>query len=75
MTAISSVVSTPESGPKASVRCHPLASYFVLAYALTWLLVIPIMFSQMGLGIIVHGMELLPTLVITLAVILGWMTG
>lgn len=30
---------------------HPLVAYFVLAYALTWALIVPIMLSQRGLGI------------------------
>lgn len=52
MTTISSVASAQESGLKAFARRHPLTAYFALAYALTWILVIPIMLSQMGLGII-----------------------
>jgi len=35
----------------AWMRRHPLVSYFTLAYVLTWILVIPIVFSQKGLGV------------------------
>lgn len=51
MTTISSVASTPESGLKAFANRHPLTAYFTMAYAFTWVLVIPIMLSQMGLGL------------------------
>lgn len=52
MTTVSSVVSTHESGFKAFAKRHPLTAYFALAYALTWVLIIPIMLSQMGLGLL-----------------------
>ena len=52
MTTISSVVPARESGLKAFAKRHPLTVYFVLAFALMWVFVIPIMFSQRGLGII-----------------------
>lgn len=52
MTTISSVASVPESGLKAFAKRHPLTAYFVLAFALMWVFVIPIMLSQRGLGII-----------------------
>lgn len=52
MTTISSVVPADESGFKAFAKRHPLTAYFVLAYALTWILIIPIVLSQMGLGVI-----------------------
>lgn len=51
MTAISSVASTQESGLKAFIKRHPLTAYFTLAYALTWVLVIPIALSQRGVGL------------------------
>lgn len=34
------------------MRRYPLVAYFALAYALTWVLVIPILLSQRGLGIV-----------------------
>ena len=52
MTTISSVSSIPESGLKALAKRYPLISYFALAYALTWIFVIPIMLSQRGMGVI-----------------------
>lgn len=52
MTTISSVVPAHESGLKAFARRYPLTAYFTLAFALMWVFVIPIMFSQRGLGII-----------------------
>jgi membrane protease YdiL (CAAX protease family) len=52
MTTISSVASIPESGLKGFAKRHPLTVYFILAFALMWVFVIPIMLSQRGLGII-----------------------
>jgi membrane protease YdiL (CAAX protease family) len=52
MTTISSVASIPESGLRAFAKRHPLIAYFILAFALMWVFVIPIMLSQRGLGII-----------------------
>lgn len=52
MTTISSAASVQESGFKAFAKRHPLVAYFTMAYAFTWILVIPIMLSQMGLGLI-----------------------
>jgi membrane protease YdiL (CAAX protease family) len=52
MTTITSVVSAQESGFKAFAKRHPLTAYFIMAYAFTWVLIVPIMLSQMGLGFI-----------------------
>ena len=52
MTTISSVSSIPESGLKTLAKRYPLISYFALAYALTWIFVVPIMLSQRGLRVI-----------------------
>lgn len=52
MTTVSSVSSVQESGFKALAKRYPLISYFALAYALTWIFVIPIMLSQRGLRVI-----------------------
>jgi len=52
MSTISSVATVKESGFKAFAKRHPLTTYFALAYALTWIFVIPIMLSQRGLGLI-----------------------
>ena len=52
MTTISSTASISESGLKAFAKRHPLTAYFILAFALMWVFVIPIMLSQRGLGII-----------------------
>jgi len=43
---------THHSGILGWMKNHPLIAYFSLAYALTWVLVIPIVLSQMGLGFI-----------------------
>jgi len=52
MATISSIAPAQESGLKAFARRYPLTAYFVLAFALMWVFVIPIMLSQRGLGII-----------------------
>jgi len=52
MTTITSVLPAQESGFKAFAKRHPLTAYFILAFALTWVLLIPIMLSQMGLGVL-----------------------
>ena len=52
MTTLSSVASIPESGIKGFAKRHPLTAYFILAFALMWGFVIPIMLSQRGLDII-----------------------
>ena len=52
MTTISSVAPAQESGLKAFAKSNPLTAYFILAFALMWVFVIPIMLSQRGLAII-----------------------
>src|SRR6266498_5442647 len=42
---------TRTSGMSGWMKRHPLVAYFGLAYALTWVLIVPIMLSQRGLGI------------------------
>jgi membrane protease YdiL (CAAX protease family) len=53
MSAIqaSAVSVTPTSGLSAWMKRHPLIAYFSMAYAFTWILVIPITLSQRGLGL------------------------
>ena len=52
MTTASALATVRESRLKAFAKRYPLTAYFVLAYALTWIFVIPIMLSQRGLGIV-----------------------
>jgi membrane protease YdiL (CAAX protease family) len=52
MTTISAIASVPDSGIKAFAKRNPLTAYFILAFALMWVFVIPIVVSQSGLGII-----------------------
>lgn len=51
MTTITSTSFIHESKLKTFMKSHPLISYFLMAYVFTWVLVIPITFSQMGLGL------------------------
>jgi len=48
-TATQSNITRP-SGFSGWMKRHPLVAYFILAYALTWILIVPIMLSQRGLG-------------------------
>lgn len=41
-----------EAGLAASIKRHPLVAYFVLAFAGTWLLFVPILLSNRGFGLI-----------------------
>ena len=52
MTTISAIASIPDSGLKGFAKRNPLTAYFILAFALMWVFVIPIMLSQSGLGIL-----------------------
>lgn len=52
MTTASALATARESRLRAFAKRHPLTAYFVLAYGLTWVFVIPIMLSQRGLGIV-----------------------
>jgi membrane protease YdiL (CAAX protease family) len=51
MTTLTSVSFAQESKLKSFMKSHPLISYFVMAYLFTWVLVIPITLSQMGVGL------------------------
>ena len=51
MSTITSIPFTHESKLKSFMKDHPLISYFVMAYIFTWVLVIPITLSQIGLGL------------------------
>src|SRR5213083_117117 len=43
----------PATQPVAGwMQRHALVAYFLLAYGLTWILVVPIMLSQRGLGLL-----------------------
>jgi uncharacterized protein len=52
MTTASALATVRESRLKAFAKRFPLTAYFILAFALMWVFVIPIMLSQRGLGII-----------------------
>ena len=51
MTTASALATARESRLKAFAKHHPLIAYFTMAYVFTWVLVVPIMLSQMGLGL------------------------
>ena len=59
MSTMQSASSTEATGFKGWVIRHPLIAYFVLAYALTWVFVIPILLSQRGLNLVTLPDELL----------------
>jgi membrane protease YdiL (CAAX protease family) len=40
------------SGLSAWIKRHPLPAYFIMAFAGTWILVIPLLLSQKGLGLL-----------------------
>ena len=43
---------TGQSSISATIRSHPLVAYFVIAFAGTWILFVPILLSGKGLGLI-----------------------
>jgi membrane protease YdiL (CAAX protease family) len=40
------------AGVSGWVKRHPLVAYFALAYAVTWILIVPILLSQRGFGLL-----------------------
>jgi hypothetical protein len=52
MTTTSALANPDENRLRAFATRFPLTAYFILAFALMWVFVIPIMLSQRGLGII-----------------------
>src|SRR5262245_66137474 len=50
----------PHRGIKALLARHPLASFFVLAYAGTWLFELPYVLSEYGTGLLPTRSPLLP---------------
>jgi membrane protease YdiL (CAAX protease family) len=53
MSAMPATLSlTRSTGLTGWMQRHPLPSFFGLAYGLTWILVLPIVFSQRGVGLI-----------------------
>ena len=64
-----SVISTPSSSPAAPLRHgllarHPLVAYFVWAYAGAWLVVLPLILSRSGSGVLPVTLPALPFLVL-----------
>jgi membrane protease YdiL (CAAX protease family) len=64
-----SISRKPSSQVYPYLQRHPLASFFILAYLLTWLVAIPVVISQTGLGIIPVHLPYAP--VITLGALVG----
>jgi len=43
---------SPASALRRLLQSHPLAAYFAIAFAGTWLLMLPIVLAQNGLGLL-----------------------
>ena len=61
----------PQSGLKGLLARHPLVSFFVLAYALTWLAWSPWYLSEDGIGLLTYDGESISDYLNTVALILG----
>ncbi len=56
-------VAAPRSlGLSGWIKRHPLPAYFILAFALTWIFILPILLSQRGFGLIALPDDLLSAL-------------
>jgi uncharacterized protein len=62
----------PASAPTQLLRSHPLVGYFAIAFAGTWLLMLPIVLAQNGLGLLPLT---LPDILLAVLFILGTFMG
>src|SRR5438270_12803834 len=53
VTPVQSSALPSTRGLSGWIKRYPLAAFFVLAYAITWVLVLPILISQRGFGLLV----------------------
>ena len=61
MSVVTDTSQQGEGGEHTSLlKRHPLATYFVMAYAFTWLTVLPVMLSSNGFGLLPFAIPFAP---------------
>src|SRR5690349_7963489 len=72
-SALAGAAAQTTSEPRRSFLArHPLIGYFVLAYAGTWLTLLPVVLSQNGIGVLPYSM---PFLLFAVLFVLSGLTG
>src|SRR5215218_5854229 len=70
-TAAPAQPAAPHGGLKGLLARHPLVSFFVLAYALTWVAWSPWYLSEEGIGLLPYAAESISDYLNTVALIVG----